>query len=83
VSEPSFYAWRRELARRDASGGRNRNGLVPVELITEPASGSGSVILEIELPGPVKLRVPPGCDLALVGQVLQLLRRDAGENEPC
>jgi transposase-like protein len=79
VSEPSFYSWRRELARRDARQ-RGRQ-VVPVELLPGPLGGSAA--LEIELPGPVKLRVPPGCDLAVVGQVLRLLRRDAGESEPC
>jgi hypothetical protein len=79
VREPSFYSWRRELAQRD---GRQRGPqLLPVELISGPISGSAA--LEIELPGPVKLRVPPGCDLELLRQALLLLLPGREEAKAC
>ena len=74
VSEPSFYFWRRELADRGA--GRQ---IVPVEV--SPSSPISNADLEIELPGPVIVRVRAGCDAELLRQTLSLL--SGQEPEPC
>lgn len=53
VSEPSFYAWRRELAARDRTSQRSAVRLVPVEITpSEPAT------VAIELRDGLRLSVP-------------------------
>ena len=74
VSEPSFYFWRRELAHRGAGP-----QIVPVEV--SPSSPISNADLEIELPGPVIVRVRAGCDAELLRQTLSLL--SGQEPEPC
>ena len=73
LSEPSFYAWRRELATRDrelnSRGTRRVNGraeatsksspFLPVQIIADAVSDSRSqTCLEVSLPTGVRLRVP-------------------------
>ena len=76
VSEPSFYFWRRELAHRGAGP-----QIVPVEV--SPSSPISNADLEIELPGPVIVRVRAGCDAQLLRQTLALLSGDGQEAESC
>ena len=76
VSEPSFYFWRRELAH-----GSTGPQIVPVEV--SPTSPISNADLEIELPGPVIVRVRAGCDAELLRQTLALLSGDGQEAEPC
>ena len=59
VSEPAFYAWRRELAARDAVR------LLPIEITppSEPAT------VTIEMPGGLRLSVP----IERLGEVLDVL----------
>jgi hypothetical protein len=53
VSEPSFYAWRRELAARDRTVERDAVRLLPVEITaSEPAT------VTIEWSGGLRLSVP-------------------------
>ena len=73
ISEASFYAWRRELARRDAAA-----DVVPrfAEVVVrdqreETASAEG--LLQIHLDD-ARLEVPAGFDSATLHAVLQLLR---------
>lgn len=75
VSEPSFYAWRRELGKRDAvpSGA----ALLPVTIRSLAAP------IEIAWPGGVLVRVSPGCDLQLLRQTLQVLRSLDAETPSC
>ena len=73
VSQASFYAWRRELARRDAAG-----DVVPrfaEVVVTDRSEGSASAerLLQIHLDD-VRLEVPAGFDSATLRTVLQLLR---------
>jgi hypothetical protein len=88
VSEPSFYAWRRELKRRDARPRASVQAaplLLPVKIAAGPAA-SMVAPLEIELPGPVTLHVRSGCDAALLAEALRVLRdreQFSGESEPC
>jgi transposase-like protein len=81
VSEPSFYFWRRELARRKQQHQGSGPQVVPVEI--SPSSRGSSTGLEIELPGRVIVRVGPGCDADLLRQTLALLSGDDQEAEPC
>jgi transposase-like protein len=81
VSEPSFYFWRRELARRREQRQDSNPQIVPVEL-APPVAGSRWG-LEIELPSRIVLRVGPECNLDLLRQALTVLRDDGPEAEAC
>jgi hypothetical protein len=74
LSQPSFYAWRREIQQRDAAAGT----FVPVQFVPddEPVSSS---IFEVVLPGGPTLRVPPRFDAATLRQLLAVLE----EVRPC
>jgi transposase-like protein len=81
VSEPSFYFWRRELARRKEQRQELSSQIVPVD-VTPPMAG-GRWGLEIELPGQIVVRVGPECNLNLLQQALTVLRDGGPEAEPC
>ena len=69
VSEPSFYAWRRELAARDRDAGPATPPaptFVPVR-VTPPTG------LEVVLPTGVVVRVPSGADPAALAQLVAAL----------
>jgi transposase-like protein len=73
VSEPSFYAWRRKLAQRDAQAPT----FVPVRVVAdEPPAKAGG--LDLVLPGQRTLRVGPGFDAATLRRLLAVL-----EETPC
>ncbi len=74
LSEPSFYAWRRELTRRNAIPSAT---FVPVEVTAGDSVGPSS-ILEIVVPGQRCIRVRPGFDAATLRQLLAVL-----EDQPC
>lgn len=74
ISEPSFYAWRRELAKRDAS-----SGLLPVTI----APSSLPASLEISWPGGSVVRVSAGCDLQLLRETLRMLQFLDTEAQSC
>jgi transposase-like protein len=59
VSEPSFYFWRRELARRREQRQGASPQIVPVEVAPPVADRRWD--LEIELPGRI-LAAEPGCN---------------------
>jgi transposase-like protein len=72
LAVPSFYAWRRTLARRDSAV-----GFVPVQVIPEPkpqttAAGLPSS-LEVVLGAGRVLRVAPGFDEPTLRRLLALL----------
>jgi transposase-like protein len=81
VSAPSFYVWRQRLAKRGAGHPVPRLPLVPVEIIS-PGTDQG-VVLEIELPGQVRVQVRSGCELELLRQVLTMLGADQREVPGC
>src|SRR5947209_8294602 len=64
VSEPSFYDWRRRLARRDAEV-----QFIPVEVVPEPTAAE----LELVLDGGRRLRIGPGFDAATLQRLLAVL----------
>lgn len=85
LREPSFYSWRRELARRDAvrrssTPGRRKTVFLPVRLATEapPAPLNPSGRIEIELPGRRRVHVAPPVNRQALADVLAVL-----EGRPC
>lgn len=73
LSRPSFYAWRRELHKRDAA-----LALVPVHVLADqPPPPAGS--LEVLVTGGRRLRILPGFDPATLRQLLAVLE----ETPPC
>jgi hypothetical protein len=82
VSEPSFYQWRRKLEGAAGPAEKSDDGRVrlsspefsflPVQVV-----GLGNAPLEIVLPNGVVVRVPPGCDRALLREVVRLWEDEA------
>jgi transposase len=73
ITQPSFYAWRRELQQRDAA-----NAFVPVRVVTDDQSASSTPI-EILLAGGRSVRITPGFDPATLRRLLSVLQ----EVPPC
>ena len=88
VAESAFFLWRRELKRRDAEP-RDAvitslpvNGQPPfvpivisesVEPTSRMAEPPSTGRIELVHPGGIVIRVPAGCDLAVLGPILDLL----------
>jgi hypothetical protein len=88
VSEPSFYSWRREIARRDQQQATRRKQTMPpaastlvpppcgdsafLQLALEPSATTPPAI-EVVLAQGRLLRVRPGFDAAMLRQLLRLL----------
>jgi hypothetical protein len=96
LSEPCFYAWRRELAKRDREAAAGVPGIgaaragrpgkqnlpsrsptaafLPVQVVADSGRDAASLPqphgIEVHLPGGVRLTVPPGCDRALLRDVI-------------
>jgi hypothetical protein len=93
VSQPSFFAWRRELARRDSAGSKQaksspkrakpkskRQPPVPqrfAQLQIAPVELAGGACIEIVLPAGTRVRVPRGACPATLQNVLVALERRA------
>ena len=85
VNEPSFFAWRKELARRDAAANKKRvrsrtpnRRPTPIEfarLQIAPGEPAGDTCIEIILPAGVCIRVPRGACPDTLGAVLGALER--------
>src|SRR5262245_40380126 len=69
ISPASFYAWRRRLQHDPAPAAADEPRLVPVRLVTPPASAP----VELLLPSGVVLRLAPDTDLAWLRQLLPVL----------
>lgn len=74
VTEPSFYAWRREIAVRDgektrAAVKRRTPAFVPMLMPGMAAGNDGHIV--IELRGGRVLRVPPGLPTARVTELVR------------
>jgi hypothetical protein len=65
LSEPSFYAWRRELAQRGRAP-MPPPAFVPVQLVAES-------MIEVALPGGVVVRAPPATDATTVARLVAAL----------
>ncbi|HEV3118004.1 MAG TPA: hypothetical protein VGY58_13200 [Gemmataceae bacterium] len=73
LSQPSFYAWRRELRRRDAE----KPLFVPIRLRTDQATIAHA--LEVVLASGRTIRVSSGFDAATLQQLVAVLE----ERPPC
>jgi transposase len=73
ITQPNFYAWRRELQQRDAAA-----TFVPIRVMTDDQP-TPSTPIEILLAGGRSLRITPGFDPATLRQLLALLQ----EAPPC
>jgi hypothetical protein len=69
LSQPSFYAWRRELQRRDSE----KPPFVPIRLRVDEPPTPFSHALEVLVAGGRRLRVAPGFDAATLRQLLAVL----------
>jgi transposase len=74
LEEHRFYAWRRELARRDAA----TVSFVPVRIVAD-AGPAPAGALEVVVAGGRTLRVAPGFDAPTLRQLLAVLE----EQPPC
>ncbi|HEY7157529.1 MAG TPA: hypothetical protein VH575_26475 [Gemmataceae bacterium] len=72
ITQPSFYAWRRELQQRDATA------FVPVQVVADDQAAPSTPI-EILLAGGRSVRITPGFDPATLRQLLAVLQ----EVPPC
>lgn len=68
LAQHCFYAWRRELARRDAE----TMSFIPVRVVPDDQPAAARA-LEVVLPGGRTLRVIPGFDAATLRQLLAVL----------
>ena len=90
VSEPSFFAWRRELAQRDAAVNKpaktsrrasaratSQRPALPrfAQLQIAPGEAVGGVCIEIVLPAGIRIRVPRGVCPDTLTSVLGVLER--------
>jgi hypothetical protein len=73
LAQPSFYAWRRELERRQAAAA----AFVAVRLVGDEPRVVPAAI-ELVLDGQRTVRVAPGFDAATLRQLLAIL-----EDKPC
>ena len=69
ISEPSFYAWRRELAARDRAA-TPATATLPTFV---PVRVAPPVGVEVVLPTGVVVRVPAGADPAAVARLVAAL----------
>ena len=75
VHRNQLYGWRRELrAAAAAEAGVAGSDFVPI--VAENRVGPGAAMIEIELAGAL-VRVGPGVDLGVLGEVIALLRAPA------
>jgi transposase-like protein len=81
VSQATFYAWRKRLqsSRRTSAvvvGSRRgltkkASPLVPVRIVSDRIDADPTPTMIVELPGAVRVRIPPGCDASTIQAVLQ------------
>lgn len=84
LAEPTFYAWRRSLAQRDAAATTNGPAFLPVHVRAEPTPASATGLdatapLEVVLASGRRLRVGVGFDGPTLRRLLALLEG----GQPC
>lgn len=72
LAEARFYAWRRELDRRDHAAAARPATFLPVQVVADHAPA-----IEIVLANDCVVRVPPGFDERTLRRVLALVAEDA------
>ena len=70
VSVPSFYQWRKKLARSAVEEPDANAGFIPVRLVT-------STGIVVELPGGTRLQIPTGDPQLIQVAIQTLVRADA------
>ena len=75
LSQPSFYAWRRELQRRDAE----KPLFVPIRLRSDDRATPVTPALQVLLARGRRIHIAPGFDAATLRQLLAVLE----EESPC
>lgn len=85
ISEPSFYAWRKEWQKRDAqrtADGGSNGRLIPVDVIASsaceharPSSGDVQALLEICTPGGFTLRFGHDSTSETIARLLDVIAR--------
>ena len=86
LNEPNFYAWRRELARRDEVGG------IPPKSVQRPkpssvtwmpltVTSSTTPVVEVQLPTGAILRVPAGVESIALERILTALHQTTAAQE--
>lgn len=79
LSEPSFYAWRRELARRDQEAASDVAAFVPVRVRADVAPAPPDVesastpTIDLVVANGRRLCVPAGFDPAMLRQLLVIV----------
>jgi transposase-like protein len=93
VSQATFYAWRKRLqsSRQTSAAAGSRcsrtktaSPLVPVRIVPDRTDADRTRTMVVELPGAVRVQIPPGCDASTIQAVLQAassLRH--GGSSPC
>jgi hypothetical protein len=77
VSTASFFLWQRRLRkqkptrRSGATEALSRSSLVPVRIVPDRTDEGRTPPVVVDLPGPVRVQIPPGCDAATIHAVLQ------------
>jgi transposase-like protein len=80
VSQAAFYAWRKRLQSSRVRSGvtASRRGLkktasplVPVRIVPDRTDEGCALTVVVELPGAVRVQIPPGCDAPTIQAVLQ------------
>jgi transposase len=69
LSQASFYAWRRELRRRDSE----KPLFLPIHVRADDPPAREAPALEVHLAGGRRLGVAPGFDVATLRQLLAVL----------
>jgi transposase len=78
LSEPSFYAWRRELARRDEAADAPappvpRNQAASITWMPVTVTASAAPVVEVQLPSGTVLRVPAGVESITLERILTMI----------
>jgi hypothetical protein len=77
VSTASFFVWQRRLRKQRPTRRSGtiesplRSSLVPVRIVPDRAGEDRAPFVVVELPGPVRVQIPPGCDAATIHAVFQ------------
>lgn len=81
VSVPSYYQWQRKLLAAEQPSNpvaQPVSPLVPVRIVDDRTAA-----LIVELPGNVRVRVPPGYDAACLERVLRAVLTVCREQDAC
>jgi hypothetical protein len=86
LSEPNFYAWRRELARRDEvavapAPPAPRGKPASITWMPVTVTSSASPLVEVQLPTGAVLRIPAGVESVTLERILTALHQVSSVQE--